>query len=208
MLRPLAERPLYVGAVAGYCLQTFALGGFSYWAPKYIAQHYRVALDHANYVFGLVLIVAGFLGTAVGGSWADRLTRGKSGDDAVRGHLRICGVSGLLGAPFAFGCLLAPTDTGFFALIFVASTFLFLSTSPINAAILQSVPVNLRASAMAVSIFAIHLLGDLWSPPLVGAIAGKSTMQIAMFVLPLAILLGGFAWLGTKPKAAVLRPAG
>jgi MFS family permease len=208
MLGPLLRRPLYVGALLGYCAQTFALGGFSYWAPKYIAAHYGMALDHANYVFGAVLIASGLLGTAIGGVWTDRLTRERSGDDAVKTHLMVCSVSGLFGAPFAFACILAPSATGFFALIFVCATFLFLSTSPINAAILQSVPVHLRASAMAVSIFAIHLLGDLWSPPLLGVIADHSTMQKAMLLLPAAIFASGLLWWGTKRHQRMLREAG
>jgi MFS family permease len=208
MVRSLLKRPLYVGAVLGYCAQTFALGGFSYWAPKYIAAHYEVPLDHANYVFGAVLIASGLLGTGIGGVWADRLTRKKAKDEAVKVHLWICAISGLLGAPFALACILASTATGFFALIFVSATFLFLSTSPINAAILQSVPVALRASAMAVSIFAIHLLGDLWSPPLVGVIADHSTMQKAMLLLPLAIFASGVVWWGTKRMRGPLPDAG
>jgi MFS family permease len=202
MIQPLLREPLYVRAVIGYCAQTFALGGFSYWAPKYIHARYKVELDHANYVFGGVLIVAGFLGTAIGGAWSDRAARGAERGAAVVSHLRICAVSGLCGAPFALVCLLSTSATSFFVFIFVSSTFLFLSTSPINAALLQSVPVHLRASAMALSIFAIHLFGDLWSPPLVGAIADRTTMQIGMFVLPVAILASGLVWfrlrVGTK----------
>jgi MFS family permease len=202
MIQPLVRERLYVRAVIGYCAQTFALGGFAYWAPKYIHAQYHLELDHANYVFGSVLIVAGLLGTAIGGTWADRATRGLDRRAAVGVHLRICAVSGLCGAPFALACVLSATATSFFALIFVCSTFLFLSTSPINAALLQSVPVHLRASAMALSIFASHLFGDLWSPPLVGAIADRTTMQIGMLMLPVAILASGLVWFrlrtGTK----------
>jgi hypothetical protein len=57
-----------------------------------------------------------------------------------------------------------------------------------------------------VSIFAIHLLGDLWSPPLVGAVADHSTMQRAMLILPLAIALSAVAWT-VKAPTETLRPA-
>ena len=56
-------------------------------------------------------------------------------------------------------------------LVFFCILALFLGTSPINAVILRSVPTELRASAMASAIFAIHVLGDLWSPPFVGVLA-------------------------------------
>ncbi len=206
MLAPLFRERLYARAVLGYCAYTFALGGFSYWAPKYINQRYGTELDHANYVFGLLLVLSGAIGTMIGGAWGDRSVRealhgaaldesSKSRLAAAHGQLRVCGISSLLGVPFAVACLLAPSARGFFGLIFVCEVALFLSTSPINAALLQSVPASVRASAMAISIFAIHLLGDLWSPPLVGGLSKVMPMAIAMMILPVAIFLSGLLWL-------------
>lgn len=202
MLKPLGKERLYVRAVMGYCLFTFALGGFAHWAPKYISTHYGTPLDQANYSFGLILVAAGALGTGVGGWWGDRAAKRAAANASletkeragVTGHIRVCAIASILGAPFALACLLAPTALGFFVMIFFCEAALFLSTSPINAALLGSVPTHLRTSAMAVSIFAIHLLGDLWSPPLVGAVARQSTMQHAMLLLPLAIALSAVAW--------------
>jgi hypothetical protein len=47
---------------------------------------------------------------------------------------------------------------------------------------------------MALSIFSIHVFGDLWSPPLVGLLADHLTMQLAMMALPVAIAASAFAW--------------
>jgi len=195
MLAPLTKQKLYPRAVLGYCAQTFALGGFAHWAPKYIHARYDVKLEKANFVFGLILVVAGLLGTGIGGTWADRAARGLDREGAARVHLRVCGISALLGAPFALASILAPNALGFFIFIFLCEAMIFLSTSPINAAILSSVPLDLRASGMALSTFSIHLLGDLWSPPLVGAIADRTSMTAGMLLLPLAILASGAIWL-------------
>lgn len=215
MLKPLLKERVYVRTVLGYCMFTFALGGFAHWAPKYIHAQYGTKLDRANYAFGLILVAAGAIGTGIGGFWGDRTARKwetaaspetKSRAGAM-GHLRVCAIASAVGAPFAAACLLSPTSTGFFAMIFLCETALFLSTSPINAALLSSVPVGIRTSAMAVSIFAIHLLGDLWSPPLVGLVADHSTMQHAMLLLPLAILLSAIAWWMRAPSEAPRRAA-
>ncbi len=73
---------------------------------------------------------------------------------------------------------------------------LFLSTGPVNTLILETVPLNLRASAMALSIFMIHLFGDMWSPEFVGRLADAwGSLRQAVMVLPFALLLGGVAWL-------------
>jgi MFS family permease len=206
-LRPLLGEPVYRRAVAGYCLFTFALGGFAHWAPKYIHTRYGTDLARANFVFGIVLVVAGLVGTGLGGAMGDRLARrarqaldedtaaGPAGDlAAARGHLRVCAVAALIGAPFAAACILSPTENGFFGLILLAETALFLSTSPINASLLLSVPAGVRTSAMAISIFAIHVFGDLWSPPLVGALADRLPWRVAMLALPVAIAGAAAAW--------------
>ncbi len=211
VIKPLLRERLYVRGVLGYCLFTFALGGFAHWAPKYIHGQYGVELDHANYLFGVLLVVAGAIGTGVGSAWGDRWARKRrAGVDgpaeaapsrlaAASGHLRVCAIASFVGAPLAAACLLSPSAFGFFALIFLCEIALFLSTSPINAVILLSVPPGIRASAMALSTFSIHLLGDLWSPPMVGAVADHSTMQTGMLLLPLAIAGSGVMWL-VRPR--------
>jgi MFS family permease len=199
---------LYRRGVFGYCAQTFAIGGFGYWAPTFIYKRYGLDLATANFKFGLMTVVAGGIGTAVGGSWGDRWLRRRgdmSDESATRVNLRVCAIAGALAAPLAAACFLAPSATLFFVFGFGCELFLFLSTSPINAVILRSVPVEMRASAMALSIFGIHLLGDLWSPPLLGLLQDHLPVSLAMMAVPVAIGVSSFTWwtsLGAKRVAA------
>ena len=112
----------------------------------------------------------------------------------VKSQMQICAYGSIAGAPLAALCFLSPSPTMFFAFAFLAICFLFLATSPINAVILQAVPTHLRASAMALSILSIHLLGDLWSPPAVGVLADNLPIHFAMMTLPLAIALSAALW--------------
>jgi MFS family permease len=212
--RLLAVR-LYRDGVLGYCAYTFAVGGFSFWAPTFLHDRYGLALDVANFRFGLITVVAGVIGTALGGIWADRRTRGLTGrsivvsegpfrtatvaeplnDAAVaKANMRICAIGGFLGAPLAAAAFMAPSPDAFFKLVFLCEVALFLSTSPINAVILRSAPTELRASAMALCIFGIHLLGDLWSPPFVGLLADHMPIALAMMSLPVAIVTSALVW--------------
>lgn len=188
--RRLFAIPLYRNAVIGYTAYTFALGGFAAWAPKYLYQQLEMDLRTADFWFGAVLVVAGLIATALGGWLGDRWP----GPDRVRANLRLCAIASVASVPCAVACLLATTPTGFFVSIFATEFFLFLATAPINLALLQSVPEGLRASAMAASIFVIHLLGDFISPPLIGAISDASTLRTGMWILPVAIAIGGMAW--------------
>jgi MFS family permease len=199
MFLRLGQIPLYRSAVVGYIAQTFALGGFAAWAPQYLSRHFGMDLKDADFWFGLVLVVAGLLATFGGAELGDRVR----GEDRARTNLRICAISTLFAVPFSILCLLANSPLGFFSGIALAEFALFLSTSPINLVILQGVPEELRASAMALSIFAIHLFGDLISPPLLGAISDRSSLRSAMFILPLAIAVAGWSWWrGSASEAA------
>jgi MFS family permease len=188
--RQLFSIGLYRNAVIGYTAQTFALGGFAAWAPTYLYRHLHMDLKTADFWFGLVLVVTGLVATFVGGHLGDRWP----GENRARANLRVCAVTTLISVPFAAACFLAGSPLGFFAGLAVAEFAIFMATSPINVVILQGVPMELRASAMALSIFAIHLLGDLISPPLIGAISDTWSLEAAVFVLPVALAIAAWAW--------------
>ena len=198
-LKVLWRSPLFMASVFGSCAYTFALGGFAAWAPKYLYSVHHLALDKADFGFGIVAVLAGIVGTILGGTVADRGLKGASDETRVRAYLRYSAIATALAVPFAIATVLAPTPTTFFVAIFFCEMALFASTSPINAVTLGSVPTVLRATAMAVTIFAIHALGDFLSPPLIGLIADRSSLRVGLSLLPFAIGLGAVLWwVGSK----------
>ena len=71
-LRKLASIPLYRRAVFGYISYTAALSAFAYWAPQFLLKRFtELDLASANLWFGLITIISGAIGTAIGGRWAD-----------------------------------------------------------------------------------------------------------------------------------------
>ncbi len=50
--RALAREPLYLLAVGGYIAQTFALGGFTFWAAPFLYRKLCMQLEFAAYAFG------------------------------------------------------------------------------------------------------------------------------------------------------------
>lgn len=212
--------PLYRGAVIGYIAYTFSMGAFAVWAPSYLNRVLAMDLTKANGILGPVLAGAGFVGTAIGGWLGDRAAKGADAAARSRGYLRVCAwVTGLAALP-ALLSLLAPTPLLFFLAFGVCCVLLFSATAPINAALLQSVPEARRASAMAISIFSIHLFGDLPSPPLVGKLAdslrgahavdsaeGAASLRTAMLLtLPVFIAIGALAWGWYSRTANAQRP--
>jgi MFS family permease len=220
-LREIARLPLFRRAVLGYCAYNAALGAFSYWAPNFLLERFSPALNDetANFWFGVVLLAAGAIGTFAGGQWTDRAQRAlppaapdapydaPAHKAAVNVALRVCATGMVVAAPLAVVCFLVPSPAVFFAVAFVAEIGLFLSTSPVNIALLRSVPVERRASAMAASIFAIHLFGDLWSSAALGLLQDVLPIVLAMMALPLTFAWSGYLWWPRKREAAGPSPS-
>jgi hypothetical protein len=59
----------------------------------------------------------------------------------------------------------------YFPAIVAAELLLFMSTGPVNAALVNVVSPRERASAAALTMVVIHLLGDVPSPILIGSIS-------------------------------------
>jgi hypothetical protein len=87
-----------------------------------------------------------------------------------------------------------------------APLLLFLSTGPINAAIVNLVAATERARALALGVFAIHLLGDVPSPFIIGALSDGWSLQQAVKIVPVAVLIGGCVWIAAA-RAQARMPA-
>ncbi|MBL8622976.1 MAG: MFS transporter [Myxococcales bacterium] len=201
--KALLRIPQYRRAVAGYIAHTAAVGAFAHWGPTFLVRRFGLKLGAAGTYFGAVTVVAGAIATFVGGRWSDaalaRHPGGPAHDDAAtrRGTnalLKICALGVLLAAPFTAAAFAAPAAWMFFAMAFVAELGIFLSTSPVNAALLRAVPPELRAASMAFGIFAIHIFGDLGSPPAVGLLLDHLHIVAAMMALPIVIAVAAFLW--------------
>ncbi|MEO8705471.1 MAG: MFS transporter [Kofleriaceae bacterium] len=173
---------------------------------RQITEGHESILKSANFWFGLVTVIAGAAGTIIGGRMADRALRGlpvipddAPHDDtrnklAANAQLRVCAIGVAIAAPLAAAAFFAPMPWLFFVVAGCAEVGLFMSTAPINAIMLRTSPPYLRASAMAVGIFAIHLFGDLWSPPLVGFMLDYLLPTLAMMALPVGFAIATAVW--------------
>jgi MFS transporter, Spinster family, sphingosine-1-phosphate transporter len=186
----LLRRGPYVLLVLGYAAYTFALGGLALWMPTFLARARGVPIEQASTALGAILVVTGFVGTFVGGWLGDYFLR-----FSRQAYLLFSAAVTLLAVPCALVALTAPSPGLYYAGIVTAELLLFMSTGPINAAIVNAVSPFERASAVALSMFAIHLLGDVPSPLLIGYLSDMSSLARAVLVVPVAIAVGGVVWL-------------
>jgi MFS transporter, Spinster family, sphingosine-1-phosphate transporter len=187
----LLRRADYNLVVWGYVAYTFAMGGFQFWGQSYLERVFGMTSKQAGFYLAALIAIAGLVSTFVGGFAA---TAWRKRNPAA--YSLTLGISTLAAAPFAAWAFLGGTRTALMTGLAVAILLLFLGTGPVNTLIIETVPVNLRASAMALSIFMIHLFGDFWSPEILGHLSDWFGLQRAVLVLPLALLAGGSLWLG------------
>ena len=198
----LRRRP-YLLLILGYAAYTFGLGGLGFWMPTFLQEVRGVSADASTTSFGSIVIVTGFFGTLVGGWLGDYSLR-----HSRQGYIWFSAVTTLAAAPVAMLALVSPSPAIYYPAIVVAELLLFMSTGPVNAAIINMVSPLERASAMALSIFAIHLLGDVPSPPLIGHLAVTGSLGRAVLVVPVALAIGGTIWLlSARADGRVTLPA-
>jgi sugar phosphate permease len=158
-------------------MMTFALGGIQVWMPQFLITERHYSLAAANFDFGIIIVVDGILASLIGGWLGDYLLpRMKSSYYFVSAVSMALGIPFLIIALFVSGSVMMPA-------VAVAAFFLLFNTSPLNAALINSVGAHIRATAIAVNIFIIHLLGDVPSPTAIGWVADRHSLQMG-FVLP------------------------
>ena len=182
------NRP-YVLTVLGYAAYTFAIGALAFWTPSFLERARGISKAHATVQFGAIVVATGFLGTYGGGWLGDRLL-----SRSRQAYLWLSGVATLAAAPLTLLALTATTPAVYWTAIVAAELCLFASTGPINSTIVNVVDPRIRATAVALSIFTIHVLGDVPSPSLVGIISDARTLGQAMLIIPVAVLVGGLIW--------------
>jgi MFS family permease len=194
----LVRNPAFLTATLGMAAMTFSLGGIQVWMPQFLYSERHYTLAAANLTFGAIIVVDGILASLAGGWLGDYLLRRmKSSYYLISAASMGLGVPFMIVALFSKGRIMVPA-------IAVAAFFLLLNTSPLNAAVINSVGAHIRATALAVNIFIIHILGDVPSPTMMGWVADRRSLQAA-FVLPVIamVISSAILFYGTRFAPAV-----
>jgi MFS family permease len=206
-------------STAGYTGLTFVLGAFATWATFLLVRDKGMSVQSASVTLGVVILIAGAAGTFGGGWLADRLARKRR-----NAYFVVCAASSFLGIVPAFVSLSAKNPVIFLPAMFLTVFFLFINNAPFHAILLNSVSAAVRATAVALNIVAIHILGDVISRFGVGVLSdslgagGGATLSsiartlgidpirqhltAALLVVPAALLASSlfFLWGARKQK--------
>jgi len=132
---------------------------------------------------GAITVVAGLGGTITGGTIAQKWSRTNS-----KALYLVPAISAAIAVPPALLCFFGPHNLTLYGL--GAAIFLiFLGTGPVNAATLNAVRPEIRATAMAGQLFIIHALGDAISPRIIGAVSDRSNLNLGLGSTLITMLL-------------------
>ena len=202
-LRALTSRRSYNVNTAAQVIYTFSMGGLATWMPTYFVRERGIPLGSAAATFGLLLVVAGFAGTLLGGRISASVARRHPGADFI-----VSGWSLVASIVFTLVAILAPQPAVFWPAMFVTLLLVFVNIGPLNAAMANVLPAELRARGFAVTTLLMHLLGDAASPWLIGAASDQVGLRTPVLITGCllavagAVLLAGRATLEVDLRAA------
>ena len=187
----LLRNPAYLCSIGGYAAVTFTLGGISWWMPSFLQRVDGRSQQSAGFIMGAITVVAGLLGTILGGTLAQKWS--KTNPAAL---YLVPAWGALLALPPALVCFFGPQLFGTRALtlpsLAIAIFLIFLGSGPVNAATINAVQPNVRATALAGQLLLIHLLGDAPSPRIIGAISDRSNLSDGLGATLITLVLAGF----------------
>jgi len=206
----LLRYPSYVLNVAAQSIYTFAIGGLAAWMPTYFYRERGLSLSKATLIFGGIVCVAGFVGTIAGGKVCNAVAR-----RSRVATFTVPGISLILAAPFTWLAILSPTPIVYWPAMFLTLMLLFVNTGPLNAAITNVLPGSVQARGFGACTMSIHLLGDAFSPFLIGfastRLGGLRLPVVATGLLPVAaglVLLASRSAFARDLQRAELQSAG
>lgn len=176
-MRVLAKKKSYVYAVLAVTMISFLGYGHAVFMPQMYARSYGLDLRTIGTISALTALLAGGLGTFLGGVLADRAAKSD-----VRAYITMPAIALLVGTPFFLIALTTKNLTLTIAMLAFPTFLNAMWYGPIYAAVQGLSPVRMRATAVAIMLFVINMIGLGLGPLLIGI--GSDFFASQIFVGP------------------------
>lgn len=176
----------------GAAMQSFVGYGLLQWYPVFFIRVHELGTGELGTWLALVFGIAGGIGTFFGGYLADRLA-GKS----RRWYLWLPMIGTAMATPFYLGVFFAPTAAGAFLFLIIPALLANCFLGPVFSTTQGLVPAHMRATAAAVLLFIVNIIGLGLGPQIVGILSdllrpafGIDSLRYALFSVSLVTLVG------------------
>jgi predicted MFS family arabinose efflux permease len=186
----LLSNPLLIYILLGGVITAFSAGALIVWMPQFVTDVRLFRPRDASLYVGAVGVTGGLLGVVTGSYLADWLYA-----RWPWGRMAIIGAGLILSSPFVTLSLYTTNHAAMLIYFFLGIFLMVWYTGPIIAVIHDVVPSDVKATAQALYILLIHLLGDTFSPAIVGKLADLYNLQTALLLPAVINVVAGVIFL-------------
>jgi MFS family permease len=159
--------------------------GVFFWLPSFLVRSYNLTLLNASLFYGAVLLFGGLAGIWSGGWLGDRFGHSNRSNFA-----RIPAFAFICTVPFYVLAMLSPTLTLTFFVLLVPTALGLAWLGPVISAIQHLVRPDMRATASAIFLFIVNLIGIGLGTYAIGVLSDALTIQFGDESLRYSILAG------------------
>jgi MFS transporter, Spinster family, sphingosine-1-phosphate transporter len=185
--------------IAAATVMSFAVGGLMAWLIEFLKREKGMSAGNAKTLLVAAMVggLAGVVvGARVGDAWRQRWRWGRAATMTFAMFMT---------APLIAGCMLAPNGFGLYLLGVVGMFFLSWYHAPLAALVDELVNREQSATAQAMVVFTMHLLGTALAPWLIGQISDTSNLTTAMWIPTGAIAVAALLMAMTTRSVRMLK---
>lgn len=162
-LRELSKRKSYWYGVFAATTVSFLGYGHAYFLPSFLTRVHDMGLAERGAAMAGMTLVAGVVGTLIGGFLAD-----KAAQNDRRAYMTVPMVAFMIGIPFFLLAMFAKTAPTAIILIAIPTLLNSLWYGPVYAAVQSLVQPRTRATAVAIMLFVVNMVGLGAGPTAIG----------------------------------------
>ncbi|AMN46218.1 hypothetical protein ACG33_03670 [Steroidobacter denitrificans] len=193
VLRFLLRQRAFVLIAAGSSIQSLSGYGVITWGPTFLVRVHDLSLTEIGMSMGWIVGVAGCGGALTGGWLADRMGRRD-----VRWYMRLPALQSVIAIPFLVGFALLSQPAASLVCFIPFYALGAMYVGPMFSMVQGLVELRMRATAAAILMFLVNMIGLGLGPLLVGflndhvfgPLHGSGAIRYSMLVVG---VLGGFA---------------
>jgi len=184
--------PAFIVTLAAGIMLTFTSSAIIAWMTQFFIRYHNYGVDKASLTIGLTILISGPFGIYTGGHLSDYLY---SKFNLPRSTAMAFAF--IAATPLIYIVLTTQNETLMFISLVAATFLMTFYYGPMVALIQDIVPGHLKATAFALYLFVVHIIGSTPAPALIGKLSDLSNLQTALFSVIFTNLFGGLLLLVT-----------
>jgi MFS family permease len=185
VIRTFVGKPSFWAFVLGGGSCSMMGYGLFFWMPSFLVRSFQLSVVQASLAYGTLVLVGGMAGIWLGGALADA-----GGRRTKAAYARVPAIAFLGTVPFYVAGVLATKLALCLAVLLIPTALGLAWLGPVLAAVQHLVPAGMRATASAVFLFIVNLLGLGLGTTLIGLLSDALHVRAGVDSLRYAILAG------------------